>query len=419
EGLGKRYSVGAPAARYTTFREAVGGAVRAPLARLRRNGDDESSREFWALKGVSFEVLPGEVVGVIGSNGAGKSTLLKILSRVTDPTAGRAELYGRVGSLLEVGTGFHQELTGRENIFLSGAILGMSRAEIKAKFDEIVAFAEVEKFIDTPVKRYSSGMYVRLAFAVAVHLEPEVLVIDEVLAVGDAEFQKKCLKKMQEVGRGGRTILFVSHNMAAVRNICRRGLVLERGRLVEQGEVNGVVDNYLARLMQHEPGEGAVETASFEVSGVTVSAAGGEPVIKTFDSVEIKVTGAARTDILDPGLYVSVLSLDNQRILGLDFKDFQTVPAIRAGEPFEMGFVVEGLALLPGQYQLEVWLKDMASHKIEVVPRSFPLEVVETPVYGGRKLDSWYGHMGLKASAFARHSQSANNGGAGREGGGS
>lgn len=202
----------------------------------------------WALRGVSFEVAPGEVVGIIGRNGAGKSTLLKILSHVTKPTAGRVELYGRVGSLLEVGTGFHPELTGRENIYLNGAILGMSRTEIKRKFDEIVAFAEVDRLLDTPVKRYSSGMYLRLAFAVAAHLEPEILVVDEVLAVGDAAFQKKCLGKMGEVARQGRTVLFVSHNMAAVENLCRRGVVLEQGQVKYAGTQSEAVAQYLAGL---------------------------------------------------------------------------------------------------------------------------------------------------------------------------
>src|SRR5438874_196091 len=206
-----------------------------------------SSREdFWALKDVSFEVKRGEVVGIIGRNGAGKSTLLKILSRITEPTEGKVTLRGRVASLLEVGTGFHPELTGRENIYLNGAILGMSRAEIRKKFDEIVAFAETEKFLDTPVKRYSSGMYVRLAFAVAAHLEPEILIIDEVLAVGDAPFQQKCLGKMGDAAREGRTILFVSHNVAAIRSLCQRVLLLEAGRVAMDGDPDACIERYLA-----------------------------------------------------------------------------------------------------------------------------------------------------------------------------
>jgi lipopolysaccharide transport system ATP-binding protein len=215
---------------------------------LRRQRDAKlaAREDFWALKDVSFEIQQGEVVGVIGRNGAGKSTLLKILSRITEPTIGRIRIKGRVASLLEVGTGFHQELTGRENIFLNGAILGMTKAEIKRKFDEIVAFSEVERFLDTPVKRYSSGMYVRLAFAVAAHLEPEILIVDEVLAVGDASFQKKCLGKMQDVSmRQGRTVLFVSHNMVAVQSLCRKALLLVDGQLVETGPTSTIVTRYL------------------------------------------------------------------------------------------------------------------------------------------------------------------------------
>jgi lipopolysaccharide transport system ATP-binding protein len=247
EGLGKSYRVAhnQPRAGYRTLRETLMGAVTAPLRRWRNGGEVVTTEEFWALQDVSFEVQPGEVVGIIGRNGAGKSTLLKVLSRITKPTKGRVELNGRVGSLLEVGTGFHPELTGRENIYLNGSILGMSRKEIDRRFDEIVAFAEVEKFLDTPVKRYSSGMYVRLAFAVAAHLEPEILVVDEVLAVGDAAFQRKCLNKMEDVGRGGRTILFVSHNMAAVTRLCRRSVLLADGSIEEDGPSDEVAATYL------------------------------------------------------------------------------------------------------------------------------------------------------------------------------
>ena len=203
------------------------------------------SRSFWALKDVSFEVSEGDVVGIVGRNGAGKSTLLKILSRITEPSSGRIEMRGRVGSLLEVGTGFHHELTGRENVHLNGAILGMSRNEIRRRFDEIVAFAEIDRFLDMPVKRYSTGMYVRLAFAVAAHMETEILIVDEVLAVGDAEFQRKCLSKMGEVGRHGRTVLFVSHNMATIKSLCNRAILIDRGRLCVDGTVEEVVNRYL------------------------------------------------------------------------------------------------------------------------------------------------------------------------------
>jgi lipopolysaccharide transport system ATP-binding protein len=256
ENLGKRYSIRHQRdQRYTALRDVIAEKAKnlfrlngrkKPTSDLGPLTSGRASKEdFWALKNISFEVRRGEVVGIIGRNGAGKSTLLKILSRITDPTEGRVKLKGRVASLLEVGTGFHPELTGRENIYLNGAILGMSRGEIKAKFDEIVAFAEVEKFLDTPVKRYSSGMYVRLAFAVAAHLEPEILVVDEVLAVGDVEFQKKCLGKMEAVSRTeGRTVLFVSHNLGAVRSLCQRGLVLNEGELIYNGSTERALNCY-------------------------------------------------------------------------------------------------------------------------------------------------------------------------------
>jgi lipopolysaccharide transport system ATP-binding protein len=246
-GLGKEYQIGTRERGYTTFRDAIVNAFAAPFRRLRQlSGSTQEDASFWALKDVSFDVEPGEVVGIIGRNGAGKSTLLKILSQITEPTTGEIKLNGRVASLLEVGTGFHPELTGRENIYLNGSILGMSRAEIKKKFDEIVAFAEVEKFLDTPVKRYSSGMYVRLAFAVAAHLEPEILIVDEVLAVGDVAFQKKCLGKMGEVAEGGRTVLFVSHSMTAVCQLCTKGILLRSGQLYLQGSVEAVSSEYMA-----------------------------------------------------------------------------------------------------------------------------------------------------------------------------
>jgi len=250
-GLSKKYRIGGRRESYRTLRDSLTGAFLSPFRRARRllsgqpYGAAELDKTIWALKGISFEIKRGEVVGIIGRNGAGKTTLLKILSRITEPTEGYAEIRGRVGSLLEVGTGFHPELTGRENIYLNGAILGMKKAEIARKFDEIVEFAEIDKFIDTPVKHYSSGMYVRLAFAVAAHLEPEILLVDEVLAVGDASFQKKCLKKMDDVAKKGQTVLFVSHNMQGVKGLCTKGILLEKGDLKEIGEVGRVVDSYL------------------------------------------------------------------------------------------------------------------------------------------------------------------------------
>jgi lipopolysaccharide transport system ATP-binding protein len=249
ENLGKKYIIGhEKQERYTALRDVIANGAKGLLKPFRRGkspGIDPRTEEFWALKDVSFEIKQGDRVGIIGRNGAGKSTLLKILSRITEPTEGRIKIKGRVASLLEVGTGFHPELTGRENIFLNGAILGMGKAEIARKFDEIVAFAEVEKFLDTPVKRYSSGMYVRLAFAVAAHLEPEILIVDEVLAVGDAQFQQKCLGKMEDVGKEGRTVLFVSHNMGLIQQLCSKGFYLDQGKIVAGGSAESTINLYL------------------------------------------------------------------------------------------------------------------------------------------------------------------------------
>ncbi len=242
--LSKQYRIGGPQEPYHTFRDAIVNSLKAPLKVFHKAPPVEG---FWALKDVSFDVEQGEIVGIIGRNGAGKSTLLKILSRITSPTEGTVELHGRVGSLLEVGTGFHQELTGRENIYLSGSILGMKRKEIDAKLDDIVKFSEIEKFLDTPVKRYSSGMYIRLAFAVAAHLEPEILLVDEVLAVGDAAFQKKCLGKMGEVAKEGRTVIFVSHNMNAIEQLCSYGILIENGHIKQKGpHVRQIIDSYIS-----------------------------------------------------------------------------------------------------------------------------------------------------------------------------
>ena len=244
ENLGKMYKIGGPVVKYRTLRETISDSVSSTFRHLVTG--TKAKEEIWALRDINFEVKQGQVLGVIGRNGAGKSTLLKLLARVTEPTEGMAEIHGRVGSLLEVGTGFHPELSGRENILLNGAILGMKRTEIESKFDEIVAFAEVEKFIDTPVKRYSSGMYLRLAFAVAAHLEPEILVVDEVLAVGDAEFQRKCLGKMSDVARQGRTVLFVSHNMSAVLRLTEEAMVIDKGHLILRAPTAQAVDHYLS-----------------------------------------------------------------------------------------------------------------------------------------------------------------------------
>ena len=286
EGLGKQYTIGQYQGRYKSLRDTLTTTFTAPFKRMLRQNDGSSQESMiWALKDLSFEIQPGEVVGVIGRNGAGKSTLLKVLARITEPTTGEVRLRGRVGSLLEVGTGFHPELTGRENIFLNGAILGMSRNEIQRKFDEIVDFAEIEKFIDTPAKHYSSGMYMRLAFAVAAHLEPEILLVDEVLAVGDAEFQKKCLGKMGAVAKEGRTVLFVSHAMAAVHSLCTRGIVLLSGEKIFDGNVEASIEKYIRTGHASGPiqdlskvpmraGTGAIRFESFwieDANGIPIS----------------------------------------------------------------------------------------------------------------------------------------------------
>lgn len=410
-GLSKQYRIGQQE-RYTALVDAISGAAAGQFRRLRsslttvangnskRKPDNSYPNSIWALDDISFEIKRGDVVGVIGRNGAGKSTLLKILSRITKPTRGHADINGRVGSLLEVGTGFHPELTGRENMYLNGAILGMRKAEIERKFDEIVAFAEVEQFIDTPVKRYSTGMYVRLAFAVAAHLETEILLVDEVLAVGDAQFQKKCFSKMREIRNQDKTIVLVSHNMAAVRNICNQGLNLHGGRAAIQGEVNEVVDAYLARSDEPDP-QMKVETDSFVVNDVLIQSCD-SPVLKTFAPCEIRVKFHAKIDVGDPGVYIGFLTNELHRLAGLDLRDFTSLPPLRAGQSAEVGFTVQSLPFLAGSYQIEVHLKDMSKHLIEYVPRYYQFDVVETPVYGGRHLDSWFGNVGLTATPFAK-----------------
>ena len=405
EGLSKQYRIGERES-YKALRDVITDAFASPFRRFRSalrhssNGSASSEKpNIWALKNVCFEVKRGEVVGIIGRNGAGKSTLLKILSRITEPTQGHADIWGRIGSLLEVGTGFHPELTGRDNIFLNGAIMGVRRAEIARRFDEIVTFAEVEKFIDTPVKRYSSGMYVRLAFAVAVHMESEIVLVDEVLAVGDAQFQKRCFEKFRQISTGGRTILFVSHNMAALRTVCQNAIVLDHGGVVDSGEVNSAVDRYLSRVSYESLAAQTVETDSFVIEDVVVTSSAG-PVIKTFGDIEIRVKFTGKADIREPDLYIGIHTLENQLIAGLDFKDFQTAPFIHAGETVEMGFCLTDIPFLPGDYELKLQLKDMAEHRFEMVPHSYRFQVAETPVYGGRRLDAWFGHVGLNATSI-------------------
>ncbi len=309
EGLGKRYRIGERVP-YKALRDSIAGLFRSPLKFLNR-GDGKGDDYIWALRDVSFEIRHGEVVGIIGRNGAGKSTLLKILSRITEPTEGYAEIHGRVGSLLEVGTGFHPELTGRENIYLNGAILGMRKKEIDRKFDEIVAFAEVERFIDTPVKFYSSGMYVRLAFSVAAHLEPEILLVDEVLAVGDASFQKKCLGKMGDVAREGRTVLFVSHNMGAVARLCKRALWLDKGKIVKDGTADSVISQYL--------------TKGTETEGEVLWKDGiANPGVKELKIFHVRI-------LTDDHRVGSVIDVRKPFIIEIDYRTYVSLPYCRVG----------------------------------------------------------------------------------------
>ncbi|MBN2046826.1 MAG: ATP-binding cassette domain-containing protein [Anaerolineaceae bacterium] len=308
EDIGKRYQLGSKIQAYQTLRDSLPGLFQ------RKNKEDNNVESLWALRHVSFDIQQGQVIGIIGRNGAGKSTLLKILSRVTEPTEGYAEIHGRVGSLLEVGTGFHPELTGRENIFLNGAILGMKRKEIEGKLDEIVDFAEVEKFIDTPIKRYSSGMQMRLAFAVAAHLEPEILVVDEVLAVGDAEFQRKCLGKMQDVSQEGRTVLFVSHNMSAILRLTQEAIVINKGQMVKRAPTQEAVDYYLSQGFAEEgvcywhEDEVPDSSAPFCPISMRVMNVGAEPTdsIRSVEDVEVEVeyTLASAIKGLRVGIYL-------------------------------------------------------------------------------------------------------------------
>lgn len=365
EGLSKQYHIGGPRKTYDRFGEQLADMVRAPfrragkLLRGQATGAAELDETFLALDNVCFEVKVGEVVGIIGRNGAGKSTLLKILSRITEPTSGYADLYGRVSSLLEVGTGFHPELTGRENVYLNGAILGMRKKEIEQKFDEIVAFSEIERFIDTPVKHYSSGMYVRLAFAVASHLEPEILLVDEVLAVGDVAFQRKCLSKMDDVARQGRTVLFVSHNMGVIQALCQRGIFLYEGEVQVDCPIAETVEAYLQTLEQAEmlnlaertdrKGAGEIRLTQVELvdgSGrPTRTLAAGRPVKFNF-----------QTNNVLPRMSCVFTIYDHLGQALVNFNSAVSSPVDSFISKQELGFVceIDELMLLPGRYRINV-----------------------------------------------------------------
>ncbi len=356
ERLSKRYRIRhQSAAPYETLRDAMARALSPRRWFGARNGSPSATAEdFWALRNVSFDVARGEVVGIIGRNGAGKSTLLKILSRITEPTEGRVTLDGRVASLLEVGTGFHPELTGRENIYLNGAILGMTRAEISRKFESIVGFAEVERFLDTPVKRYSSGMYVRLAFAVAAHLEPEVLIVDEVLAVGDAEFQKKSLGKMHEVSRGGRTVLFVSHNMAAIQALCNRAIWLHDGSVAANGAVGETIAAYLAGAHAVERGLAHAvpvgETLELRRFDLTPNPAA------SGDRVAFALTFAARSAAKISEIVLLIYSSLETRVAIVDLRSAGLPVTLTAGQEWSLSGWIASLPVVEGAYRFGLYL---------------------------------------------------------------
>ncbi|MFO0941624.1 MAG: ABC transporter ATP-binding protein [Pirellulales bacterium] len=375
ENLSKAYMVGHESGQresYMALRDVLGrhakNFVRKTVDMLkgRQIIQGDEVEEFWALRDVSFDVEQGQVVGVIGRNGAGKSTLLKVLSRITEPTRGRITLRGRVASLLEVGTGFHPELTGRENIFLNGAILGMGRREILRKFEEIVAFAEVEKFLDTPVKRYSSGMYVRLAFAVAAHLEPEILIVDEVLAVGDAHFQKKCLGKLKDVTGHGRTVLFVSHNMAAIKSLCTRAILLSAGKLKESGDVNFVCDKYLQSSIKNSTLQN--RTAKNQISYVSFceTTSSSSEVCQTFysnDPITIRFGYHNRESIQGLRCGVRISTSDGGVLVCYTPEDEGQFSPKTAGDHI-VSLTIPKNSLLKGLYQISASLWDRTSGEI-------------------------------------------------------
>jgi len=409
EGLGKSYALHHETSeRYTALRDQMARQAKAAgrllnpftlagqLRKAQRQTTEASEEEFWALKDVSFEIRRGERVGIIGRNGAGKSTLLKILSRITEPTTGRVEIRGRVASLLEVGTGFHPELTGRENIYLNGAILGMTRREIRAKFEEIVDFAEVEKFLDTPVKRYSSGMYVRLAFAVAAHLEPEILVVDEVLAVGDASFQKKCLGKMEDVSdKNKRTVLFVSHNMAAIKRLCDYCLLLADGRLSLQESSEKAISAYnnqnlmprqeLEKRSDRE-GSGLAKFCNAEISQVESNANIVQAGIAAHISILIKPSSSFGEKERKAKISIGIDNSEGQRITHLSTESLGAVFKVNLGpHPTKLNFIWDPFPLIPGTYSVTLFLQ-ISEDVSDWVIDAFRFEVIETDFYGSGKL---------------------------------
>jgi lipopolysaccharide transport system ATP-binding protein len=387
ENLAKSYRINhaAPRGGYRTLRESLTHMAAAPLRRFRSGAADGTTEDFWALKDISFDVMPGEVVGIIGRNGAGKSTLLKILSRITKPSRGSVQLNGRVGSLLEVGTGFHPELTGRENVYLNGSILGMSRREIDRRFDEIVAFAEVERFLDTPVKRYSSGMYVRLAFAVAAHLEPEILIVDEVLAVGDASFQAKCLDKMRQSASSGHTVLIVSHQMNSVRDLCGRAIWLDDGTVRQSGSVGPVLERYLDETSRSvSPGdwidvEGVSRVGTGQVRFTNARYYGPSTTEGPVSDGPLHIITRMKSKAHAAHLRVELQILDRYRTRLLTYNTFESGQPLRVSPgTTELTFRLDHLHLAPGRYPVNLLMGD-ASDLHDSVSEAFELDIHPPP----------------------------------------
>jgi lipopolysaccharide transport system ATP-binding protein len=405
EGLWKQYLIGERERNGESFREALTRSLLVPFRWIGAAQNDARMRTVWALQDVSFAVEPGEVVGVIGRNGAGKTTLLKVLSKITFPTRGRVEVIGRLGSLLEVGTGFHPELTGRENIFINGSILGMRRAHIRRKFDEIVAFAEVEEFLDTPVKRYSTGMGVRLAFSIAAHLEPDILLVDEVLAVGDAAFRRKCLGRMGSLARTGRTVVFVSHSMDAVQTLCSRVVLLDRGRVVMIGPAADIVRKYLEMPLDYSDHEEARWcTPSFRILGVRVFGQCPYEPIVPLGRLTIEVDVVPLVATRDVSVQLLVHSGDGRHELGFDSVDWGAI-AEQIGRRGVAQFTLDlpQCPLPPGTYSIELYVKSYSNQTFERVDGNMRFSVLNQPVYGYRMYDArWHGRVLTGASMQAK-----------------
>jgi lipopolysaccharide transport system ATP-binding protein len=394
EGLGKKYLIGGKQKQNTRLGDQVVDMVLSPFRRAgnllkgRANAASELNQEFWALQDISLNIKHGEIIGIIGHNGAGKSTLLKILSQITEPTTGYVDVFGRVGSLLEVGTGFHPELTGRENVYLNGSILGMRRTEIDRKFDEIVDFAEIEQFIDTPVKHYSSGMYVRLAFSVAAHLEPEILLIDEVLAVGDVGFQKKSLGKMENVSQQGRTVIFVSHNMNALQRLCPQSILLNHGRLVAQDNTTKVIEQYLSDVSSKSSGpRQAINLSNQKHDGTgkiqftAISYSGDKPALNyhpyTDGPLEITMNLVAKSTCSVGSVAAVIFDRYGAKLINADTLSLGKPIELETGEN-TLKFKMRQLHLNPGVYIIGLWVADPPSEIHDYIPSAVLFEVVET-----------------------------------------